>query len=103
MLRGERLQTGQVEQTFRPRQWAADLLRLAVSFGRVERFARVTELERDAADLAHRHRPVEAGLASGMAGARPVLFHLDPDCVLIAVDPHLGDALGVPGAFALFP
>ncbi len=38
-----------------------------------------------------------------MAGARPVLLDLDPDRVLVAIDPHLDDALGVAGAFALPP
>ena len=38
-----------------------------------------------------------------MAGARALLLDLDPDRVLIAIDPHLDDALGVAGAFALLP
>ena len=52
---------------------------------------------------AQRHRAIEARAAAGVAGARAGLLDLDPDRVLVAVDAHLDDALGVAGALALAP
>ena len=90
-------------KTGRNTEQAADLLGLAVGFAGIEGPGRVLELERDRADLPQRHRPVEAGSPPGVAGSRSPLLDLDPDRVLVAVDAHLGDALGVAGAFALLP
>ena len=53
--------------------------------------------------LAERHRAVEARTPSGVAGARPLLLDLEPYRVLIAIDPHLDDALDVAGGLALLP
>src|SRR5688572_2190985 len=38
-----------------------------------------------------------------MTGTRAVLFHLDPDRVLVAVDAHRDHALTIAGGFALAP
>src|SRR5262249_22274606 len=46
---------------------------------------------------------VEAGAPPGMAGARAGLLHLDPDRVLVAIDPHLDHALDVARTLALAP
>src|SRR6202158_1227087 len=81
------------------------LVRTAIYGARIERLLRVAELERDraAAFRAERHRAVEAGSAPGVTGALTRLLDLDQDHVLIAVDPHLDDALGVAGGFPLAP
>ena len=62
----------------------------------------VAELERDRASLAERHRTIKTGAAAGMAGAARLL-DFDPDRILIAIDAHLDDVLGVTGGLALAP
>src|SRR6185369_6042150 len=49
-------------------------------------------------------RSVEAALAPGMAGGVfALLFDLQPDGILVAVDAHLHHALGVAALLALAP
>ena len=74
-----------------------------VDFLGIERLFRVAEFERHRAGLAERHRAVKARTPSGVTGARPLLVDLQPDRVLIAIDPQFDDALDVPGRLALLP
>src|ERR1700730_5221368 len=64
--------------------------------------ARVAEFERHRAGFAERHRAIKTRAAAGVAGAGDLL-DLDPDRVLVAVNAHLDDALGVTGSLALLP
>src|SRR5580704_4741470 len=56
--------------------------------------ALIAEFERRRTRLAERHRAIKARAAAGVAGAGDLL-DLDPNRVLVAVDAHLDDALGV--------
>src|SRR5712691_11747206 len=76
---------------------------LPVTGPRIEQLLAVAKLERDRAGVAERHRAVEARAPAGMAGAGTGLLDPDPHRVLIAVDPHLDDALRVAGRLALAP
>src|SRR5229473_7925913 len=76
---------------------------LPVDDPRIEQLLAVAKLERDRAGVAERHRAVEARAPAGMAGAGTGLLDPDPHRVLIAVDPHLDDALRVAGRLALAP
>src|SRR5215470_14950328 len=76
---------------------------LAVDRPRIEQLLAVAKLERDRAGVAERHRAVEARTPAGVAGAGTGLLDLDPHCVLVAIDPHLDDALRVAGRFTLAP
>src|SRR5215204_867690 len=69
----------------------------------IEPLVAVAELERDRAATAKRHGAVKARAASGVAGAFSGLLDLDPDGVLIAVEPHLDHALGVARGLTLLP
>src|SRR5580693_4119800 len=64
--------------------------------------ALIAEFERHRAGFAERHRAIKTRAAAGVAGAGDLL-DLDPDRVLVAVDAHLDDALGVAGGLALLP
>src|SRR5262245_51912332 len=75
---------------------------LVVDRLRIEGFVGIAKFKRDGTGP-QRHRTVKAGATAGVAGARPALLDLDPDRVLIAVDPHLGDALRVAGTLTLLP
>src|SRR5262249_17715622 len=77
-------------------------LLVAIHRLRIERLLAV-ERQRHRAVLAERHHPIEARAPAGVAGAGAVLLDLDPDRVLVAVDAHLDDALGVAGLLALAP
>src|SRR5204863_3763755 len=76
---------------------AVDVLGVESLFGILE-----FELRRDAG-LPQRHGPVETGAPPGVAGARALLLDLDPDRVLVAIDPQLGDLLRVTRCLALLP
>src|SRR4029077_5471127 len=75
----------------------------AVDGIRIERPLTVAKFERHRATLAQRHRAVEAGTPTGMAGPRTLLLDPDPNRILITVDAHLDDALNVARRFALAP
>ena len=64
--------------------------------------ALVAKFERDRAGFAERHRAIETRATAGMAGAA-ALLDFDPDRILVAVDAHFDDALGVAGGLALLP
>src|SRR5215470_14461505 len=80
-----------------PRFSAAAIHRL-----RIEGLVAV-ERQRHRTVLAERHHAIEARAPAGMAGAGALLLDLDPDRVLVAVNAHLEDALGVAGLLALAP
>src|SRR5258708_16714178 len=81
------------------------LLLLRVHLRRIEHLLGVAEIEDQAAEigLLERHRAVEAARPSGMAGAGADLLDAQPYGVLVAIDPHLDDALAVAGDLALLP
>src|SRR5690349_1106358 len=92
--------------TFRVSSRSRDSLALAAVHGvRIERLVGVAEFEHErlVGRLAERHRAIEARAPAGVTGARPLLPHLDPDGVLIAIDPQLDHALDMAGALALAP
>src|SRR3954447_12300873 len=61
------------------------------------------ERERHGAILAQRHHAIETRAPAGVAGTGTLLLDLDPDRILIAIDAHLDDALGMAGFLALAP
>src|SRR5262245_8079486 len=73
------------------------LAALPIHLRRVEHLVGVAEVEDQAAEVAllERDRAVEAADAPGVAGAGADLLDAQPQRVLVAVDPHLDDALGV--------
>src|SRR5580692_5730438 len=75
-------------------------------FGPIRRLriehALIAEFERHRPRFVERHRAIKARAAAGVAGAGDLL-DLDPDSILVAVDAHLDDALGVAARLALLP
>src|SRR5690242_20868134 len=75
---------------------------LVVNISRIEH-ARVAKFElHGAAFLPKRHRAVKTGAATRVAGAGHLL-DLDPDGILVAIDPKLDDPLGVTRGPTLAP
>src|SRR5689334_74598 len=76
----------------------------AVNLNRIEHLL-FAEIENHPTDivLLERHRAIEARGAAGMAGAGADLLHPDQQRILVAVDPHLDDALSVSRGLALAP
>src|SRR5262249_12463801 len=81
------------------------LAALPIHLRRLEHLVGVAEVEDQAAEVAllERDRAVEAADAPGVARAGADLLDAQPQRVLVAVDTHLDDALGVARAFALLP
>ena len=99
---GRASRAGQVATAHRQPLPAPTFLRRTPRSDRTS-FSRVAEFERHRAALAERHHAVEARAPAGVAGAGAVLLDPDPHRVLVAVDPHLDDALHVAGGLALPP
>src|ERR1043166_3672093 len=70
---------------------------------RIKGFVRVAELQCERPSDPDRHRAVEARTPPGVAGPGARLDDPDPHGILIAIDPHLDDALGMTGLLAFAP